>query len=312
MASGSKKVVIAALIGNGLVAITKFVASIMTGSSAMFSEAIHSIVDSGNQILLLFGLKQSEKPASEDFPFGHGKEVYFWSFVVAILIFSAGAGISIYEGIHHLMDPSPIENVLVNYIVLTLALLFEGGAWYMAWKEFEHTRGKNSLFQAVHQAKDPSIFVVFFEDSAAILGLIVALIGITLGHLTGNPLYDGIASILIGCILAGTATWLAYETKSLLIGESAKPATRQGIRKLLTNQPHVEHVNEIATMHMGPNFILATISLDFEDQTPAGIVEKTIAQLDCQIKTQYPLVKRVFIEVKSRKDMTSDDNLLNS
>ncbi|WP_027707152.1 cation diffusion facilitator family transporter [Zooshikella ganghwensis] len=307
MASGSKKVIIAALVGNGLVAITKFVASVMTGSSAMFSEAIHSVVDSGNQVLLLFGLKQAEKPASEDFPFGHGKEIYFWSFVVAILIFAVGAGISIYEGIHHLMNPSPLENVSVNYIVLTLALIFEGIAWYMAWKEFKHTRGNNSLFKAVHQAKDPSVFVVLFEDSAAMLGLIIAFIGIALGHLTGNPVYDGIASILIGCILAGTAAWLAYETKSLLIGESAKPATRRGIRELLVNQPNVEHVNEIATMHMGPNFILATISLDFEDQTPAGIVEKTIAHLDCQIKTQYPLVKRVFIEVKSRKDMVIDE-----
>jgi cation diffusion facilitator family transporter len=299
MDTSSKKVILAALVGNTLVAITKFVAASITGSSAMISEAIHSVVDTGNQVLLLYGLKRAQKPADADFPFGHGKEIYFWSFVVAILIFAVGAGLSIYEGIHSLYNPKPIENAYVNYIVLVLAMLFEGAAWYFAFKEFTKTKGKWGYIDAVKHGKDPSLFMVLFEDSAAMLGLVIAFIGILLGQITGNPMYDGIASILIGCILAGTAIWLAYETKGLLIGESAKPEIVEAIHKQAKTHGIVDKVNEILTMHMGPDFILVNLSLDFSDTATAGNVEKTISDIDKHLKKQFPEIKRIFIEAEA-------------
>ncbi len=221
MDTSSKKVIYAALIGNSLVAITKFIAAFMTGSSAMLSEGIHSVVDTGNQVLLLLGLSRAKKPPDEKFPFGHGKEIYFWAFIVAILLFAIGSGISIYEGIKHLISPRPIVNPMINYVVLGIACVFEGGALYVAVKEFSIVKGKRSYVEAVKGSKDPSIFVVLFEDSAALLGLIVAFVGILLADVTGILYFDGIASVLIGLILGGTATWLAYETKGLLIGEAA-------------------------------------------------------------------------------------------
>jgi cation diffusion facilitator family transporter len=300
MDTSSKKVIIAALAGNSLISITKFVAAAYTGSSAMLSEAIHSVVDTGNQILLLYGLKRAQQPADEQFPFGHGKEIYFWSFVVAILIFAVGAGISIYEGIHSILVPSPVQNVFINYLVLILAMLFEGAAWHYAFQEFTRAKGKWGYIEAIQRGKDPSIFMVLFEDSAAILGLLIAFFGILLGQITGNPYIDGVASIMIGLILAGTAVWLAYETKGLLIGESANKEIIDGIRLCAKKQPTVEHVNEILTMHMGPDFILVNISIDFSDSTLAGEIEQSIATIDQQLKKQFPVIKRIFIEAESR------------
>lgn len=300
MSGSSKKTIYAALIGNTLISITKFIAAFMTGSSAMFSEGIHSLVDTGNQVLLLYGLKQAKKPADKQFPFGHGKEVYFWSFVVAILIFAVGAGVSIYEGVKHVLHPQLSSDPFINYIVIGLAVIFEGAAWYFALREFSRAKGKWGYIEAVKRGKDPTIFVVLFEDSAALLGLVVAFLGILLSQLTGNGIYDGIASILIGLILGGTAIWLAYETKSLLIGESADPEIVGGIRKLATSQPTINHINEILTMHMGPDFVLANISVDFVDSLQAGDMEKTIALLDAKIKKKFPSVKRVFIEAEAR------------
>jgi divalent metal cation (Fe/Co/Zn/Cd) transporter len=191
--------------------------------------------------------------------------------------------------------------VIVNYIVLGIALLFEGAAWYFAYREFNKVRGRRSYFEAVREGKDPSLFVVLFEDSAAMLGLLFALGGIFLSEWTGNPVFDGIASVLIGLILAGTAIWLAFETKSLLIGESAEPGVVEGIRKILGSNPNVEHVNEILTMHMGPEYILVNISVDFRDSLPVGAIEKTVGGLDIKIKSAFPRVKRVFVEAESRR-----------
>jgi cation diffusion facilitator family transporter len=300
MASESKKVIIAALIGNTLISITKFTAALITRSSAMLSEGIHSLVDTGNQILLLYGLKQAKKPADENFPFGRGKEVYFWSFIVAILIFALGGGISIYEGIQHLRYPNPISNPLINYIVLGLALLFEGAAWYFAFRGFTRAKGKWGYLEAIQRGKDPSMFVVLFEDTAAIIGLLVAFVGIALTQITGIPYFDGTASIVIGLILIGTAVWLAYETKSLLIGESANRPVIKGIREILKSNRLVEHVNETLTMHMGPDFILANLSVDFRDHATADDIESVIAEMDQAIKKQYPQIKRIFIEAEKR------------
>lgn len=298
MASSSKKVIYAALIGNGLIAITKFFASTITGSSAMLSEGIHSTVDTGNQLLLLLGIKKAQQPADDAYPFGHGKEIYFWSFVVAIMIFAVGAGISMYEGIHSLMDPHPVESPMINYVVLGLAMIFEGFAWYFAWKEFDSARGKRGYFEAVRKEKNPTTFVVLFEDTAAMLGLVVAFIGIALGQWTGLPIFDGIASIVIGLILGVTAGWLAYETKGLLIGESADPRTVAGITEIALDHPGIKKVNEVLTMHMGPNFILLNLSVDFQDTLKISNIEDDITKLTKQIKQQYPLVKRVFVEAE--------------
>ncbi len=300
MSSGSRKVIYAALAGNTLISITKFVAAGITGSSAMLSEGIHSLVDTGNQILLLHGLKQAAKPADENFPFGHGKEVYFWSFIVAMLIFALGGGISIYEGIKHLSHPEAISNPLINYVVLGLAMLFEGAAWFFALKEFRAVKGKWGYIEAIQRAKDPSIFVVLFEDTAAMLGLAVAFAGVALSQYTGILIFDSIASIIIGLILIGTAVWLAYETKSLLIGESANKPTIKGVREILKAEPSIGHINEVLTMHMGPDFILANISVDFENTQTADKIENVIAKIDSKIKQQYPQIKRIFIEAEKR------------
>ncbi len=301
MATGSKKVIYVALIGNALIAIIKFIAAAITGSSAMLSEAIHSLVDTGNQVLLLYGLKRAQRPPDKNFPFGYGKEIYFWSFIVAILIFALGAGISIYEGIIHLLHPKPITTPYINYIVIGFAMMFEGFAWYFAFKAFTKSKGKWSYIMAVQRGKDPSIFVVLFEDSAALIGLVVAFLGIFLGQVTGIVYFDGAASIIIGLILAGTATWLAYETKGLLIGESANDSIVQGIRELASGHEYVEHVNEVLTLHMGPDFILVNISLDFMDEATADEIETTVEKLDKEIKKNYLQVKRVFVEAEARK-----------
>lgn len=298
MATGSKKVIYAALVGNALIAVTKFIAAGMTGSSAMLSEGIHSVVDTGNQVLLLWGIRQSQKPADRDFPFGHGKEVYFWSFVVAILIFAVGAGISIYEGISHLKHPEPMTSVHINYIVLALAIVFEGFAFTIAYKEFSKVKGELGYLEAVRVGKDPTTFVVLFEDSAAMAGLVVAFIGIALTQITGNLYFDGIASIIIGLILGATAVWLAYETKGLLIGEAAAPQVVQGIENLVRSHRTIKHINETLTMHMGPDNVLVNLSVDFVDAISSSEVESTVTRLDEQIKAAFPNVKRVFIEAE--------------
>ena len=301
MSASSKKVIYAALAGNSLIAVTKFAAAAVTGSSAMFSEGIHSMVDTGNQVLLLHGMRKARKPPCKRFPFGHGKEIYFWSFAVAILIFAVGSGVSLYEGIIHTIHPEPMGNPMINYIVLGLAMLFEGAAWYFALTEFTKAKGKWGYIEAVKRGKDPTIFVVLFEDSAAMLGIVVAFLGVFLVDLTGILIFDGIASIIIGLILGGTAVWLAYETKGLLIGESANEMVIEGIREIILTYDGIDNLNEVLTMHMGPDFILVNVSIDFQDNIPARDLEDTIARMDTQIKEKFPTVKRIFVEAESRR-----------
>jgi len=299
--SDSKKVVFAALAGNALISVTKLFAASATGSSAMLSEGIHSIVDTGNQGLLLLGMKKAAKPADKEHPFGYGKEIYFWSFVVAILIFAVGAGVSLYEGVHHIQHPEPLENVSITYIVLALSFLFEGSAWFFALKQFSRSKGKLGYMQAVRRSKDPSTFVVLFEDSAAMAGILVAFLGIWLGQHTGLLWLDGAASVVIGLILGVTAWLLAVETKDLLIGESAVPEMVEGVRALAGDVSEVEFVNEVLTLHMGPDFVLVNLSLDFRDSCTAEQVEDAIARLDRRIKLNWPLVKKVFVEAERRR-----------
>ena len=253
MASGSKKVIYAAVIGNTGIAVTKFIAAFFTGSGAMLAEAIHSVVDTMNQVLLLWGIRQSNRPANKDFPLGFGKEVYFWSFVVALLVFAVGAGVSLYEGVKRLIHPHPIENVVVSYVVLIVAMVFEGGAWWLALKTFKTVKGDRGYFQAAHDEKDPTMFVVLLEDSAALLGLVVAFVGTLLGQLTGIPYFDGAATIVIGIILTLVACFLAWETKSLLIGEAADPKVDATIRQIVSDDDRIVGVNELITVQMGPH-----------------------------------------------------------
>jgi cation diffusion facilitator family transporter len=302
MAGSSKTAIYAALVGNALIAVTKFVAASISGSAAMFSEGIHSLVDTGNQVLLLYGLKRAEKPPDAEFPFGHGKEVYFWSFVVAILIFGLGAGASLYQGWHHLNDPTPMGSLTINYVVLGFAIVFEGGALAVAFREFNKQRGRLSILAAVRGGKDPSLFVVVFEDSAAMLGLLVALAGLAIYQLTGNPMYDALASIGIGLILALTAAWLAYESKGLLIGESAAPETVAAIRIIVAADPRVLSVNEVATLHMGPEHVIVTLSLDFVDGIDSSEVERAVTELNRSVKEVDPAIRRVFVEAERGQD----------
>ena len=300
MAKKSKKIAIyAALVGNGLVALTKFFASAYTGSSAMFSEAIHSLVDTGNQFLLLYGIKCSERSADKTHPFGYGMEIYFWSFVVAILLFGLGAGISVYEGISKIQNPHPLTNQSVNYIVIGFALFFEVIAFLIAYRELGKTRGSQGFIKTIRASKDPTIFVVLFEDFAAVVGLAIAGLGIYLGEVLNLPILDGIASVIIGLILAVTASCLAFEIKGLLTGEAASEQTVTGIESIIADESSVLHINEILTMHLGPEDILLNISVDFKDAMSSGNVETTISALEKNIKNKYPEIKRVFIEAQS-------------
>lgn len=301
MAAGSKKVVIAAFIGNGLIAISKFAAGLYTGSSAMISEAIHSVADTGNQGLLLYGMKSSQKPADTIHPFGYGREMYFWSFVVAILLFAVGAGFSLYEGIHKMIHPEPMKDVMINYIVLGAAIIFEGWAWMIAFKEFQKRKGDRTIFQAVKQSKDPALFTVLFEDSAAMAGLIIAIIGIFIAQQTGIEWIDGATSAVIGVILALVAVFLAIETKSLLIGEAASPEIVKEVKSMALSSDEIIGVNELLTMHLNSDDILLNLSLDFKNDLSSGKVEAFVTKLTKEIKNKFPQIKRIFIEAQAKQ-----------
>lgn len=299
--SGSHIVVYAALAGNLLIAVTKFVASFLTGSSAMLSEAIHSLVDTGNQALILLGLHRSQKPADEFHPFGYGMEIYFWSFIVAILIFGLGAGVSFFEGISKLRNPHPLSSFTANYVVIGVAFVFEGISWGVGLREFNRTRGRIGLIEAVQRSKDPTVFTVLFEDTAALLGLAAALIGLLITEFFGFEWGDGAASVAIGIILTLAAAGLAYETKSLLTGESASGTIVQAIRRIAEAPEVVSSINELRTVHFGPQDILVTVSLDFVDGTPLETVEKTVTDIERQVKSRFPGIRQVFVETQARE-----------
>jgi cation diffusion facilitator family transporter len=302
----STRVIVAALLGNLSIAVAKFGAASVTGSSAMLSEAIHSTVDTGNQWLLLYGIRRARRPPDARHPFGYGMEIYFWTFVVAMLVFALGSGLSLYEGIKHVRNPRPLEDPTVNYVVLGVAALFEAGAWGIAFREFNRRRGRIGLLAAVIRSKDPTVFTVLFEDSAALLGLTVAAVGIFASHTLDMPVLDGVASIVIGLILAGTAFLLAYESKGLLIGESAHPETVAAIRDLLSGDERIVRTNEVLTMHLGPTDVLLNLSLDFRDDLSSADVERYISEMEARIKERHPEVTRVFIEAQSWRGHLAD------
>lgn len=307
MAAGkSRKVIYAAFIGNALIAVSKFIAAGFTGSSAMLSEGIHSVVDCGNQLLLLFGLKRAETKPDRRHPFGYGMELYFWTFVVAILIFAVGAGVSIYEGIASIRHPHPLTDVAWNYGVLAVSMVFEGAAWLVAYREFNRQRGDQPFFKAIRRSKDPTVFTVLFEDSAAMLGLLIAFAGVAGVQILDLPVLDGMASIGIGLVLAVVAVLLAIEAKGLLIGESADPAIVQHIEDLADSDRRILRTNEILTMHLGPDDILVNASFDFVPGLSADEVEAAISQFERNIKGAYPAIRRVFIEAQSWRAHQAD------
>ncbi|MBD3846163.1 cation transporter [Bosea sp. SSUT16] len=294
--AGSKTVIYSALAGNLLIALTKFIAAVWTGSSAILSEGIHSLVDTGNGVLLLYGLNRAARPPDLTHPFGHGRELYFWSFIVALLVFAVGAGVSFYEGVAHIIEPHPATNLTVSYVVLGLSVLFEGYSWRVALKEFRTAKGELSYFAAVRQSKDPSVFTVLFEDTAALLGLVVAFLGITAAAYFDRPELDGVASILIGVILAATAIFLARESKALLMGEAALPHVQKEIMAAVSGDPDIERVNGMTTVHLGPDQIVVALSLEFKDDRSTADIEDCVERIEAKLRERRSDIASVFVK----------------
>lgn len=301
-AGGSNMAIFGAITANTLIAISKFLAAFFTGSSAMLAEGIHSLVDTGNGLLLLLGIKRSKRKPDKLHPFGYGKEIYFWSFVVSMLIFAVGGGFAIYEGIHALQDPVLIEDPTWNYAVLGAAILFEGGALYVALKTFNKSKAKGNLYTSIVKSKDAATFAVIIEDTAAIAGLIVALLGVFLSRYFENPYFDGGASILIGIILLLVSTFLAKESKDLLLGESADEQVICDVEEILEKDVNVEKWGLPATMHFGPDHILMVLELDLNDKLDLLESEKVLVELRKQIKASQPKISKVFFHTKDLKD----------
>ncbi len=298
-AQSSKTAIYAAIGANLAIAISKFTAAAFTGSSAMISEGIHSVVDTGNGLLLLLGIRRSQRAPDERHPFGHGKELYFWSLIVAVLIFAIGGGMSFYEGIAHIRHPKPLSDPTWNYVVLGMAACFEGVALYLAMKQFNTTRHGRSFIKALKASKDPGNFAVIFEDTAALLGLLVAALGVFLGHQLDNPYLDGVASLVIGLILSATAAFLAYESKGLLIGEGADPIVVAGLEKIIEDEPGIQSVRPPLTMHFGPNEVFLALDVNFKPELTAIEVEQAVVLLETNIRQAFPDIKRIFIEARA-------------
>lgn len=291
----SKTAIIAALIGNFLIAVTKGIAAALSGSSAMLSEAVHSFVDTGNEVLLLYGLKRAAKPPDKVHPYGYGRELYFWSFVVALLIFAVGAGVSAYEGFVHIRHPEPITDVWINFVVLGLAAIFEGVSWWFGWKAFSRVRRSRPIWDAFVASKDPTTFMVLFEDSAALLGIAIAAVATFFSWKLKLPWIDGAGSVLIGLVLAIVAVLLARESKELLIGERASPELSAAVRETASEDPCVRQVVDITTSQMGPDQVIATISVEIDEDLRVPEVEQLIARIEGAIRSRYPQLFRIFI-----------------
>jgi len=292
--SKSKIAIYAAIAGNLAIAVTKFVAAAFTGSSAMLSEAIHSTVDTGNGWLMLLGIRKSRKPPDSDHPFGHGHELYFWTLIVGVLIFAVGGGMSVYEGIMHILHPTAPENLVWSYAVLGIAVVFEGTTWLFGWKAFSAERGRKGVVKAIHETKDPSTFTVLLEDSAALLGLVFAFAGIFVGEQLELPYLDGVASVLIGSLLCGVAVLMVYESKGLLIGEGLDRESLKSIQALVEADPGVEWVGHLHTMYLGPHEVLLTIELRFHSHISSLEVRQAARRLRETIQSQHPDVSRIF------------------
>lgn len=294
--SGSRLVVYAALVGNLCIAIAKFVAAGLSGSSAMLSEGVHSLVDTTNELLLLYGLHRAEKRPDTLHPFGYGRELYFWSFIVALLVFAAGAGVSVYEGIQHIRHPEPATNHTVSYVVLGISFAFEGVSWWVALREFRASKGSQGWFEAFRRSKDPTTFTVLLEDSAALLGLGFAAIGLAAAQWLDMPVLDGVASLCIAGVLAATAFLLARETKGLLVGEPAHPHVARRIMAVANTDADLRNANGVITMQMGPDQVVAMLSAEFEDDRATPQIEACITRIEHAVKQEYPELVALFVK----------------
>jgi cation diffusion facilitator family transporter len=302
-ATTSTRTLVVALLANLGIAVSKFVAAAITGSSAMLTEGVHSVVDCTNQLLLMWGRHASRRPADARHPFGYGRELYFWSFVVAVLVFALGAGVSVYEGIIHILEPEPAVDPIIAYVVLVVAFLLEGWSTLEAYKEFRLSKGRLGWLEAIRNSKDPPAFIVLLENGAAMAGIIAAGGGVALAQLTGDPFYDGVASIVIGCILAITAALLAYESKALLIGEAADQEIIAALHRLVEGKPEVTAVGEVLTIHSAPDRVTAMLSVDFEDHISARQVEAVVCAIEKEVAVQFPIVHRLYIRPRSPVDI---------
>jgi cation diffusion facilitator family transporter len=300
--SGSRIAVIAAIAGNLIIAVIKFIAAALTGSSAMISEGIHSLVDTGNGGLVMLGMNRAMQPADQTHPFGHGKSLYFWTHIVAISVFAIGGGMSLYEGIAHIshvMSGAGLGDPLVAYIVLGISFLVEGGSFTVAVKQFLQAKGETGSWQFIRQSKDPSLYTVVLEDSAAMLGLVFAFLGIFLGHMFNNAYLDGAASIAIGLLLMSVACILASRSMGLLPGEGVNPDELRDIRRRVESDPAVECAGDILTMYMGPNDLLVNMGVGFVPGTTTEQMYEAIRRIEVDLKCAYPETNRVYIEAES-------------
>ncbi|MCC8410699.1 cation diffusion facilitator family transporter [Mucilaginibacter sp. UR6-1] len=292
----SYKSIYSALAANLLIAVTKFVAGGFSGSPSMISEGVHSLVDTINQVLILYGIKQSHKPADAFHPFGYGKEIYFWSFIVSILIFSLGGGISVYQGIVHIIHAEPPGNPTWNYVVLVLSMIFEGSSLWIAIKEFNKVRGNDTWWNAIIKSKDPSSFLVLFEDSAAVIGLAIVLVFMVIGHATGLEYMDGVASVLVGLLLIGVSAILARESRSLLMGEGIAPETKDKLKRFVEADPAVAKVVNILSTYQSPEEVVLMLMVVFEPDLDTEDITDAIVRLRNRIKEKYQLVRFVIIQ----------------
>ena len=293
--TASTRTLVVALLANLGIAVSKFVAAAITGSSAMLTEGVHSVVDSTNQLLLMWGRRASKRPPDKLHPFGYGRELYFWSFVVAVLVFSLGAGVSVYEGVLHIMHPEPAVSPLIAYAVLLIAFLLEGWSTVEAYQDFRKSKGDLGWFEAIRQSKDPPAFIVLLENGAAMAGIVAAAVGLLLSQLTHDPFFDGAASIVIGVILGFTAALLAYESKGLLIGEAADPELVQNLRKLACDLKGVVGVGYVLTVHSSPDQITVMMNVDFDDDLRAAEVEQIVCHVEEEARRRWPHVRRLFV-----------------
>ena len=299
--ASSTPVVYAALLGDVLVGLAKAVAAVLTGSSAMMSEAIHSFVDAGNEVLLLYGIHRSGRRPDGEHPLGYGRELYFWSFIVALLVFALGAGVAVYEGVRHIRQPEPIRDPLVNYAVLVVALIIDAWAWWVSVRQFKAAKGDLGFYEAFRRSKDPPSFMVLFENSAALLGILVAGLGTFAAVSLKQPILDGVASIVIGLILGGTAVLLARESKSLLIGEQADPRLLRSVLAIAAAEPAISRANGLMTVQLAPDQVVAALSLEFARDLRAEQIEEQIVTLEHKVRAAHPNIVALFVKPQTDK-----------
>lgn len=296
MANGSTRVVYAALAGNGAIALSKFIAAGLSGSSAMLTEAIHSLVDTGDQLLMLWGARRAARPASESHPLGYGMEAYFWSFIVALMVFLLGGVVSIYEGVSHILNPAPVTSPWISLGVLAVAAVFEGYSFTIGYREFRRiVRGRPiRIWAFIKGSKDPSLFAVLLEDSAALVGIAIAAVGVGATHFGHVAWADGTASCLIGALLMVVAFVLANETRSLIAGEAVAPIVMEAIRASLATHSQIGEIRQISTLHLGPGAILVALTLDFCD-CDATSLQRIIADITAGLRQTEPRIAYVYV-----------------